>query len=465
MKKFLVVIFIFIMPFAVADGSNGAGLNSPFSLGTGARDLALGGSNLAISDPSTAPYWNPSRLAQVERFSATGLYSRLYYTDIPYQYLGIAAPTVDFGVFGLGVFRLGVDDIEIRDSSNFLLGTTSDNRFAIYFAYARIVSGTNIGFSVSFEHHSLADHSATSSPGLNLSLSRGLNHPSSWLRSGAIALVGRNLIKPRIKLAEEEVSSPASLSLGLSSVVAPKASWQYLISVSASMTKETNSSVDWAVGVEQSLKNLLHIRAGLRSEHLNLGAGIGNDYLRFDYAWIDRDLDPLHLFSVSAAFGKSTLEKRKIRSERREAEFNRLMGERLTGKNREMVDQLSKRGKEYLDDGRLSEAYEYLEKSLFIARSIGEDTVKIAQALGQARERLEKSIQIYQYTQFLDSARTMLTGKDYLMARYYSELALEKEPQSAEADSILQAAVAAIQQDSDKGTNCYQSNIVGRFSD
>lgn len=451
MRRFLTVIFIFLMPLAAANGSRGAGLNSPFSLGTGARDLALAGSNLATVDPCAAPYWNPSRLAQVERLSLTGLYSRLYDADIPYQYFGLVAPTVDFGVFGLGVFRLGVDDIEVRDSSNFLLGTTSENRLGFYFAYARIVSGNNIGISVSFERHSLADYSATSSPGLNLSLSRGLNHPSSWLRTASIALVGRNLIKPKIKLAEEEVNSPTSLSAGLSSVVALKASWQYLISISASLTKGDNSSEEWAVGLEHSLKNLLHIRSGFRGKHLNLGAGIGNDYLRFDYAWIDRDLDPLNLFSISAAFGKSTIEKRKIRADRREAEFNRLMSESLARKNREMVDQLWKKGEEYLDQGLLPEANEYLEKSLFVARSIGEDTMRIAHTLGEARKRLEESTRVHQYAQFLDSAKIMLTGKDYLMARYYSERALEKEPKSAEANDALQTAVVAIQQDTNKG--------------
>jgi len=87
------------------------GTQSPFSLGAGAQDLALGGSGLNAPDPVTAVYWNPSALARVERISLGGFHSRLFESGVAYQYLGTAVPTMDIGSFGFGLFRLGVDGI------------------------------------------------------------------------------------------------------------------------------------------------------------------------------------------------------------------------------------------------------------------------------------------------------------------------------------------------------------------
>jgi len=42
---------------------NDGGTTSPFNLGAGSRDLALGGANIAVASGYTAPYWNPARLA------------------------------------------------------------------------------------------------------------------------------------------------------------------------------------------------------------------------------------------------------------------------------------------------------------------------------------------------------------------------------------------------------------------
>ena len=112
---------------------------------------------------------------------------RLFDSDVAYQYLGFAWPTLDFGTFGIGVFRLGVDGIEKRDINNFPEGEIDDSRFAFYLAYGRQMSGYQVGAAITMEHHSLDAYSSSSSPGLNLAVGRTIEFGSSWVRAMSLA--------------------------------------------------------------------------------------------------------------------------------------------------------------------------------------------------------------------------------------------------------------------------------------
>ncbi|HKK20739.1 MAG TPA: hypothetical protein VJ983_04635, partial [candidate division Zixibacteria bacterium] len=140
-------------------GGNDGGTVSPFEFGAGARELSLGSASWAVPADAVAAFWNPGYLARAERIAVTGFYTRLFDSDVAYQYAGLALPTLDWGSFGIGVFRLGVDGIEKRDASNLLLGQTSDTRTALYAAYGRTISGFDVGLSLQMEQHSLDGYS------------------------------------------------------------------------------------------------------------------------------------------------------------------------------------------------------------------------------------------------------------------------------------------------------------------
>ena len=67
MRRLLLIITTFLCLTGVTAAQSGGGYASPFTLGAGARDLALSGANLAQADFATAAYWNASRLARAER--------------------------------------------------------------------------------------------------------------------------------------------------------------------------------------------------------------------------------------------------------------------------------------------------------------------------------------------------------------------------------------------------------------
>ena len=82
------------------------------TLGVGARPLAMGGSYAAISDDSTAAYWNPAGLGKLNRAEGTFMHSTLSGLD-SYDFFNYVRPFGESGVFGLSWLRVGVDDIKV----------------------------------------------------------------------------------------------------------------------------------------------------------------------------------------------------------------------------------------------------------------------------------------------------------------------------------------------------------------
>lgn len=445
MKHGIMLVFCLVGLVGTEALAGDAGTGSPFGLGTGARELALGGSALATADPVTAPYWNASLLARAEHLAFGACHSSLYESDVAYQYLGAAIPTMDLGGFGIGLFRLSVGGIEKRNSANVLLGETDDNRLALYAAYGRSVSGYDLGLSAVLEHHSLDDESATSSPGLSLSVSRRFEPGLRWLPDATACINGRNLIRPGTKLAAETVKHPYSVDAGLSVTLIPSRTWNHAFTVSGALTKVDLVDPVVSVGLEYSLGNLLHVRGGLRDDKASFGIGVSYSSITFDYAMADRDLGSLHMFSIKADVGTAVTEKREARKERREAEFNDLISTRLSDRNRETVSDLVSRGRQLVEEGDLEQAGVTLDRALFLASAGGLDSSEVYVLAAAAKRQLE-SVQLVQaFDAHMDSARSKFAAGDYLGARYFGDLALAKVPGSREARDLLQRVDVAIE--------------------
>ncbi len=436
------VCLLVISGSALADWDGGT--QSPFTFGAGARDLSLGGAGIATCDYWSAPFWNPSRLAQAQRFTVGGFHSQLYDSDVAYQYFATVFPTLDWGSFAVGIFRLGVDGIEQRDAGNLLLGEFDDNRLGFYLAYGRHLSGYNVGMAVTFENHSIDTYSATSSLGLNLSLGRTLLFNFSRLRSLSVAVNAKNIIRPGIKLVGETIKYPTELDLGLSLAVVPNPGWDQALSVSARLSKVDEIDARLALGVEYSFGEMLHLRGGVEQDAPAFGAGIGYHSMIFDYAYLDRELGALHMFSFTSAFGMPTGEKRLQRAQEREAEFNAVMSDRLASRNRQMMSDLVRQGKEQLDLDNPAEASDCFDRALFLAHSIEADTTEISVLAVRALTLLDETTRINRYNGYIDSVYNYLPKEDFLSVRHFAGLALTEMPDSAEADSLLAVAEDAL---------------------
>lgn len=445
MKRLIVILVIGAWLVGAVRAEN-AGTESPFAFGAGARELALGGSALASADGATAAFWNPSRLVAADKYSFAGFYAQLYESDVTYQYVGAALPTLDLGTFGIGLFRLGINNIEKRDDANLLLGTFDDSRLGVYLAYARMVGRYDIGLAISMEHQSLDTYSATSSPGLHVSIGRTVTTNLRWLPQGSAFAVGRNLLQPGLTLAEENYSLPTALDLGVALELVPVADWDHRARVTLSVHKIEAVSPTIAAGLEYSIQNMLSIRVGLRDGSLSMGTGLTYRGFTFDYALVDRDLGSLHLFTLTSQFGHSTGDRRREREQRRETEFNNLMSQRLVAQNQRAINQLVIEAQELADREDLPGAVERFDRALFMARGSGEDTVAIAAMLARTQGELNLLTAAARQAALLDSARTQYETGDYLGARYFAGLVLAEIPGSTEAQFLMRNAEQALQE-------------------
>lgn len=427
-----------------ATAQSDGGYASPFTLGAGARDLALSGANLAQGDFATAAYWNASRLARAQRYTVAAFHSRLYDSDVAYQYVGVVVPTMDIGTFGLGIMRLGIGGIDARDPSNISLGEISDNRFRVYLAYGSRLSGFDVGLAAAIENHSIGDVKATSSPGLDLSASRRLEPGSAAVDHVTVALQLRHLIKPSIKLLDASTSQPLELNLGVSTQLRPRPAGPYAITLAASLTKVENVNPFVAAGVELDIQELLQIRGGIRAGKASVGAGLSVRGIAFDYALVNRDLDVLHMFSLTTSFGRSVSERRQKRELKREADFNNQMQNQLARRNEEMIVQQVARGDELLQAGEVADALARFERALFLARHAGTDTTSIGDRANRARDLLEQKTREENLVINLDSAQSRLQAGDYVGTRYFAGVVLGIDPSSVRALQMLEQANLAL---------------------
>jgi tetratricopeptide (TPR) repeat protein len=446
MKKLITGVLLLMITVGEVAVAGEGGTRSPFSLGAGARDLGLGGADLVHAAPSAAAYWNPAGLALAQRYSLQAFHSGLYGSEAGYQYFGFAVPTMDFGCFGVGIFRLGIGGIEVRDAHNLYLGETSDSRLGLYAAYGHGLSGYDLGLSVNVEQHSPGDYSAASSPGITLAVGRRFSPGYRRIPEVGAAVIARNVVRPSIKLDEHSVTYPYAIDGGMSVRLLPTSSRDHVLALAGKLTKVEGLDTRVAVGVEYTGYDCIGLRVGVRDGDASFGLGIFYRYVGFDYVLVKRDLGNLHLFGLTAGFGMPVSRKRELRERRREAEFDRLLKKRFAESNRATVEGLVDQGRQKESRGDLEQAAMLYEKAVFIAAGANMDTVEISGLAAGARRRLAALEREARFNRNREAAEAKFDSGDYLGARYYADLALSLVPDSPVAVDLVEKAEIAIQE-------------------
>jgi hypothetical protein len=89
-----------------------------FETGIGARALAMGGAFSAAADDATAIFWNPAGLVQISGLEIHGMHSERFAGAVNRDFLGAAKKIGETRAFGIGFFRLGVDNIPFTRLQN-----------------------------------------------------------------------------------------------------------------------------------------------------------------------------------------------------------------------------------------------------------------------------------------------------------------------------------------------------------
>ena len=438
LAKMRLLILLLAFASSISASEYQGGTQSPLRFGVGARELSLGGAVIARCDAATAPFWNPARLTNAEYLSFSGFHTQLFESDVTYQYAGIAVPTLDFGTIGLGIQRLGIDNIEQRDSDNLLTGHFTDNRFGFHVGYGRHWGAYQLGIAVGLEHHSLDTYSATSSPAVNMSAMRSFGSVANWCRDIDVVLSANNVLSSSIELNQESTSQPAVIEAGLSFDLFPELSDQHNFELSTRLTKINQIDMTAAAGLEYTYADVLSLRGGLRDKHWSAGIGLGYRLFNFDYAVVERELGILHMFAVTTTFGASVSERRVQRAEHREAEFQSRMHGQLRQRNSEAIAELMSSGRVAIESDLFSQAASDFDRALFIARSGGLDTTSIVRLLTDASKQRDQQQRLTDHNNYLDSAQSYFSGNDLLNARYFGGLAVKAYPESPDAISLIE---------------------------
>ena len=271
-------------------------------LGAGARPSAMGNCYVGIADDSTAIYWNPAGLAQIDAKNGTAsLMHAVWFEEILYDWASYAVPIRNWGVFGIGVQYLSYGSIDQTDNTGLNTGTFSPTDMAISLAWAKKIKGFDVGLNIKYISSKIVNTATAYAADLGVMKKLMDNKLSLGL---AVQNMGTAL-----KYVTDNEPLPFNIKAGGAYKI--KSNWLGTIDINAPI----DGPVYYGAGTEyvQKLSGKMQIagRAGYNTENINTGGlngftvGLGIKYLDYalDYAFVPYgDLGNTNRISFTVAF-------------------------------------------------------------------------------------------------------------------------------------------------------------------
>lgn len=302
----------------------------------GARDLALGGANIAMTSGIEAIYWNPAGLSR-SRYSATAMFSHMeYIADIGVEYAAVAGNFGGIGHIGLSLKALSLGDIIVttEDAPDGTGEEITPTFITLGLTYSKLLTdrisvgatanlvtedinrakATGFAFNVGVQYSDLGGID-----GLCLGVAiKNLGPEMTW---DGPALLRRaeadDVLRPgtyyQVEAASFELPSTIELGAGYSRPIGESSKLNFV-----SLFQNNNFATDEVkFGVEYEYNDFVFLRGGYdfspdeeNDEFIygaTLGGGLhfsaGATELFFDYAFRDVDfLDSNHVFSLRVGF-------------------------------------------------------------------------------------------------------------------------------------------------------------------
>jgi len=389
-KRYIIAILSFLIFIAPcwSDEEGSAGVESLFdAIGVSAKDMSMGGAAVAFPDNIGSFLWNPGGLVVVDQ-KCLGLSHTTLFEGTQYHFISYIHPTLTAGIFGFGVARIGIGDIQHYEYINNVpvnLGTFEHWWGKISIAYAHpIVAGFSFGVNFEANRQELGPHS-TNGFGLDTGLHFRVPAGKGILNNLYWGLNVKNVIKPRLKLGSVAESLPAFYRTGLAKVFVfgGTSHWAVLWDYEKHPYKDGTQHI----GTELSWRGFAFVRAGLNNKDFTFGGGLRFKGIEIDYGSMpldDSGIFPVsHRFSLSLHLGKSIPEQRRLIREAQEQEIRQQVLERQESERRKRIREGIQLGKQYFENN------DYFNARLAFSRVLSEDpnNAEVQQYLKMTKEK------------------------------------------------------------------------------
>jgi len=287
-------------------------------LGIGARALAMGGANAALSDDAFGSYWNPSGLAFLKNYQAAAMYADGFDSFEKHHFINIAAPIFGGATVSVSWIRLSIEDIpryyELNsESSNRVNGSaikyiqesessfssTSDAYIISFAKYQRIILDLgwqyfelpiDFGYGINFKsiNESILDNSG-SGLGIDLGLILKIELSNVFndeaygdLITGINAqdIAGTTITWVTGTKRKDEVERNFKIGFAYRQPL-------NFIESQLTLAYDLNTKYEGTnhLGAEFLYNSLLAVRAGINGGSFTTGAGLMVWKLNFDYAY------------------------------------------------------------------------------------------------------------------------------------------------------------------------------------
>jgi hypothetical protein len=302
----------------------------------GARDLAMGGADIANTYGLDAIYWNPAGLSLMKNTAAGEFSTMTIFTDIKVNYLAIGVKAGQFGSLGISLKSFSFGDIPVTtvDDADGLSGKTFSPTFVTAgLTYSRFLTdaiqvgatgkliyesipratASAFAFDIGIQYHGIGNIQG-------LSVGLVVKNIGTNMKYGGSGLLGQanevNALFQDFRSRQAASNElPANVQLGLSYKrdIAENSE----LTVSGIFQNNNLQEDEYTLGGEYGYDNLIFLRGGyLFANNINsdaqlytytLGAGLhykvsGTD-LTFDYCYRDVQYwDGNNLFSIQIGF-------------------------------------------------------------------------------------------------------------------------------------------------------------------
>ncbi len=380
-------------------GADDAGQESPFSLGSGARALGMGGGMTALAHEASSVYYNPAGLPRLPAQEFSFMHVTLFEGTL-YDVASWVYPVVGVGGFGASFMRIGTTDIVRR--VNFIeSGTFNSSEWQFLLAY-----GKQIGDAASFGV-ALKIVNQTIDVNSDYGIGMDLGFQTRIYRSLRLGLMARNLVPPRVTLDSNAEDIPRTIVGGLA-LSDMKLSEQARLTASLDLEKFEKRGLKFHGGMELDFWNHYALRAGYDRDNLTFGGGLRSGRFRLDYAYKIMDyVEDSHRISLSILVGSSVAEQLK----QREAEEQNRGTALLASERKRQFKLFKDKADAFYDQLSLDSALTYYQRAL----AFDEKNQAIIGTIA-AIENVQK-IKAEQEAKLLESQREM----DQTVNSYYDQ--------------------------------------------